>query len=65
MMSQSKQIIIQIGLTFLIVLGGSGIGKTNNVLLNLIKHQRPDIDESYLYIKDPLELKYRLLINGR
>ena len=37
-----------------------GSGKTN-VLLNLIKHQRPDIDKIYLYVKDPFEL----LINGR
>ena len=29
----------------------SGSGKTN-VLLNLIKHQRPDIDKRYLYVKD-------------
>ena len=35
------------------------------MLLNLIKHQRPDIDKIYLYIKDPLESKYQLLINGR
>ena len=35
------------------------------MLLNLIKHQRPDIDKIYLYIKDPLDSKYQLLINGR
>ena len=35
------------------------------MLLNLIKHQRPDIDKIYLYIKDPFESKYQLLINGR
>ena len=35
------------------------------MLLNLIKHQRPDIDKIYLFIKDPLESKYQLLINGR
>ena len=35
------------------------------MLLNLIKHQRPDIDKIYLYIKDSFELKYQLLINGR
>ena len=34
-------------------------------LLNLIKHQRPDIDKRYLYVKDPFESKYQLLINGR
>ena len=32
--------------------------------MNLIKHQRPDIDKTYLYVKDPLESKYQLLING-
>ena len=36
-------------------IGGSGSGKTN-VLLNLIKHQRPDIDKIYLYVKDPNQL---------
>ena len=35
------------------------------MLLNLIKHQRLDIDKSYLYVKDPLEPKYQLLINRR
>ena len=35
------------------------------MLLNLIKLQRPDIDKIYLYVKDPFESKYQLLINGR
>ena len=35
------------------------------MLLNLIKNQRPDIDKIYLYVKDTLESKYQLLINGR
>ena len=48
----------------ILIIGGSGSGKTN-VLLNLIKHQRPDIDKIYLYVKDPFESKYQLLINGR
>ena len=43
---------------------GSGLGKTN-VLLKLIKHQRPDIDNIYLYIKGPFESKYQLLVNRR
>ena len=30
----------------ILIIGGSGSGKTN-VLLNLIKHQRPDIDKIY------------------
>ena len=47
---------------FIIV--GSGLGKTN-MLLNLIKHQRPHIGKIYLYTKDPIKSKYQLLINGR
>ena len=35
------------------------------MLLNLIKHQRPDIDNIYLYVKDPFKSKYQLLSNGR
>ena len=35
------------------------------MLLNLTKHQRRDIDKIYLYVKDPFESKYSLLINGR
>ena len=37
----------------------------NNALLNLIKYQRPNIDKTYLYAKDPFESNYKLLINGR
>ena len=37
----------------ILIIGGSESGKAN-VLLKLIKHQRPDIDKIYLYIKDPL-----------
>ena len=48
----------------ILIIGVSGSGKTN-VLLNLIKHQRPDIDKSYLYVKGPFDSKYQLLINGR
>ena len=44
--------------------GESRSGKTN-VLLNLIKHQRPDIDKRYLYVKDLFESQQQLLINGR
>ena len=33
--------------------------------MNLIKHQRPDINKIYAYVKDPLESKYQLLVNGR
>ena len=35
------------------------------MLLNLIKHQRPDIDKIYIYVKDTFESKYELLINRR
>ena len=39
----------------ILIIGGSGSGKTN-VLLNLIENQ-PDIDKIYLYTKDPYECK--------
>ena len=48
----------------ILIIGGLGSGKTN-VLLNLIKHQRPDIDKIYLYVKYLFESKYKLFINGR
>ena len=35
------------------------------MLLNLIKHQRSDVVKIYLYVKDPFESKYQLLINKR
>ena len=35
----------------ILIIGGSGSGKTN-VLLNSIIHQRPDIDKIYLQVKD-------------
>ena len=47
----------------ILITGGSGSGKTN-LLLNLINNQ-PDIDEMYLYAKDPYEAKYQFLINKR
>ena len=28
-----------------------------------MKHQRPDVDKSYLYTKDPFEIRYQLLFN--
>ena len=46
----------------ILIIGDSRSGKTN-LLLNLIKNQRPDIDKNFLYVKDPLESKYQLLIN--
>ena len=33
-----------------------------NCMFNLINHQ-PDIDEIYLYAKDPYEAKYQFLVN--
>ena len=47
----------------ILIIGGSGSGKTNP-LLNLINNQ-PDIDKIYLYAKDPYEAKYQYLINKR
>ena len=47
----------------ILIVGGSGPGKTN-VLMNLINNQ-PDIDKIYLYAKDPYEEKYQYLINKR
>ena len=35
------------------------------MLLNLIKHQRPDIHKVYLYVKDLFKSKYQLLINEK
>ena len=47
----------------ILLVGGSGSGKTN-ALLNLINNQ-PDIDKIYLYAKDSYEAKYQYLINKR
>ena len=33
--------------------------------LGKLKHQRPDIDKIYLYVKDPFKSEYQLLIKGR
>ena len=48
----------------ILIIGGSRSGKTN-VLLNFIKHQRPDIDKIYFYVKDPFKSKYQFLVNRR
>ena len=47
----------------ILIIGGSGSGKTN-ALLNLIKEQ-DDIDKIYLYAKDLSESKYKYLIKNR
>ena len=48
----------------ILIISGSRLGK-NNVLLNLIKNQRPDIDKINLYVKDQFESKYQFVFNGR
>ena len=48
----------------ILIINGSGSGKTT-VLLNLIKHQWPNIDKIYSYVMDPFESKYQLPINKR
>ena len=47
----------------ILIIGGSGSGKTN-ALLNLVNDQ-PNIDKIYSYAKDPYEAKYQFLINKR
>ena len=47
----------------ILIIGGSGSGKTNT-LLNLINEQR-NIDKIYLYAKDLSESKYEHLIKNR
>ena len=47
----------------ILIIGGSGSGKTN-ALLNLINNQ-PDIDKIYLYVKDLYEKTYQFLIYKR
>ena len=47
----------------ILIVGGSGPGKTNT-LLNLINEQG-DIDKIYLYAKDLSEPKYEYLIKKR
>ena len=50
----------------MLIIGGSGSGKTN-ALLNLIKEQDNDslIDKIYLYAEDSNEPKYQFLIKNR
>ena len=47
----------------ILIIGGSGSGKTNG-LLNLINNQL-DIAKIYLYAKDPYETKHQFLTNKR
>ena len=46
------------------IIGGTRSGKTN-VLVNLIKHQWPDIEKICLYVKESFKSKYQLFINRR
>ena len=47
----------------ILIIGGSGSGRTN-ALLNLIKEQ-DDIDKMYVYAKDLSETKYEFFIKKR
>ena len=47
----------------ILIMGGSGSGKTNT-LINLINEQK-DIDKIYLYMRDLSETKYEYLIKKR
>ena len=47
----------------ILIISGSGSGKTN-ALLNLIQ-EKDDIDKIYLYAKDLSELKYEFFIKKR
>ena len=47
----------------ILITGGSGQGETNS-LFNLI-NQQPDIDKTYLHVKDSYETKHRFLIKKR
>ena len=44
----------------ILIIGSAGSGKANS-LFNLV-NQQPDIDQIYLYAKDPYEAKYQFLI---
>ena len=47
-----------------ILIIGASVSGNNNVLLNFVKHQRPDIDKNYLYVQDSFKSRYQVLING-
>ena len=48
----------------ILIIVGSGSGKTN-VLLNLMKHQRPDINK-YLFIRSrSINYQVSIIINGK
>ena len=45
----------------ILIIGGSRSGKTN-VLLNLMKHQQPDIDNIYSHLKIHLNQSFNCLL---
>ena len=47
----------------LLIIGVSGSGKMNPLFI--LRNLQPDIDEIYLYAKDPYETKYQFLTNKR
>ena len=48
----------------ILIIDGSESHKAN-VLWKLIKNQRPVNEKIYLYVKDPFESEYQLLISGK
>ena len=48
----------------ILIIHGSGSGKYN-ALINLIKHQRPDLAKFIYNIKASFQSKYQLFLNGR
>ena len=47
----------------ILIIRDSGSSKANS-LFNLISHQ-PGIDKTYKYVKDPIDIKYQLIIKKR
>ena len=47
----------------ILITGGSGCGKTNSFFHLIIQQQ--NVDEIYLYTKNPFEVKYQFLINKK
>ena len=43
-----------------LIIGGSGSGKID-VLLNLIKNERPDFDKIYFYVKRSIRIKVSIV----
>ena len=45
----------------ILIIGGSGSGKTNSLFILI--NEEPDIGKVYSYSKDPYEAKYKFLIS--